>query len=58
MFSNLPLIIQEYINTLNDPKQSMSARYNYYMMLVNIVAEINPSIEKYKKQLDKQRVWK
>lgn len=56
MFSNLPLIIQEYINTLNDPNQAMSARYNYYMMLSNIVTEINPAIEKYKKQLDKQRV--
>lgn len=56
MFSNLPQIIQEYLNTINDPKQAMSTRYNYYMMLVNIVTEINPAIEKYKKQLDKQRV--
>ena len=53
MTSNLPPIIQDWINNLNNKSISMNIRYNYFTTMNNVITEMQIAIQKFQKELDK-----
>jgi hypothetical protein len=54
MLSNLPPLIQDWINVLNNKNTPINIRYNYYSMINNAIAEMQTASNKFQKELDKQ----
>jgi hypothetical protein len=55
MTSNLPPIIQDWINNLNNKSISMNIRYNYFTTMNNVITEMQIAIQKFQKELDKKQ---
>lgn len=55
MTSNLPPIIQDWINNLNNKSISMNIRYNYFTTMNNVITEMQTAIQKFQKELDKKQ---
>lgn len=47
MFSSLPLLIQDWLQAVNNPANPKHIRHNYYMMLSNVLEEIKKGTNQY-----------
>ena len=54
MTSNLPPLIQDWINNIGSKSVPMNIRYNYFTMINNAVGEMQQAVNKFQKELDKQ----
>lgn len=55
MLTNLPPMIQEWINNLNTKSVPINIRYNYFTMINNAISELQIASTKFQKELDKQQ---
>ena len=54
MTSNLPPLIQDWINNISNKTAPMNIRYNYFTMINNAITEMQVAANKFQKELDKQ----
>ena len=54
MTSNLPPLIQDWINNISNKTAPMNIRYNYFTMINNAITEMQLAANKFQKELDKQ----
>jgi len=54
MLTNLPPLIQDWINNINNKTVPMNIRYNYFAMINNAIGEMQLAVQKFQKELDKQ----
>ena len=55
MLTNLPPMIQEWINNLYTKSVPINIRYNYFTMINNAISELQIASTKFQKELDKQQ---
>lgn len=51
MYNNLPPLIQDWIANLNNKNNPNNIRYNYFMMLNNLVNEVQKHLNVYNKEI-------
>lgn len=51
MYNNLPPLIQDWISNLNNKNNPKNIRYNYFMMLNNLVNEVQKHLNVYNKEI-------
>lgn len=51
MYNNLPPLIQDWISNLNNKNNPKNIRYNYFMMLNNLVNEVQKHLNVYNKEV-------
>lgn len=54
MLSNLPPMLQQWINSLSDKTIPMHIRYNYFSMINNSIKELQAAATKFEKEMEKQ----
>jgi len=55
MTSNLPPLIQDWINNIGSKSVPMNIRYNYFTMINNAVGEMQLAADKFQKEMDKHQ---
>ena len=55
MLTNLPPLIQDWINNLSNKSTPMNIRYNYFTMINNAIGEMQQAANKFQKEMDKQQ---
>ena len=51
MYNTLPPQVQDWITNLNNKKNPKNIRYNYFMMLDNLVNEVQKHVSVYNREL-------
>jgi hypothetical protein len=55
MLTNLPPLLQDWIQHVNNKAVPLNIRYNYFTMINNAIGELQLASNKFQKELDKQR---
>jgi hypothetical protein len=54
MKTNLPPIIEDWLNNLSNKNIPINIRYNYFNMINNVIQEMQKASAAFQKELDKQ----